>query len=469
VKVGEILRKFFGIVFLVLTVWAEPLPAETLTFIWHEGPCADAFSRISRNYPEKNVTIVPHLVPYGPEFHDTIATGFTSLEATFDFAMWDSQSTAEFASAGHAVLMNRVFEKSAVLTPKMFDSLSLTRYGEYPDHSGQFWSLPVNQDVYGLMYRKDLLENPKEKKKFTMAYGYELGVPQTYQQARDIAEFFTRPEERLYGWGQMGGQDYDFASTTANSFLWSFGGELYNPKTFEVQGYINSPASVDGIQSYIEMFRYGPPGSRSWGWEEVSEAFQKGQLAMAMQWYFFFHSSADPQANPFATRTGFANLPGAIGRDGKFRRQVSLGGQGMGINKHSKKQELVVKFMEWYFLPEQQRQYAKVCQTGLKEILLSSEWQTLNAYNKHFAQALPYTNDYWHLPEYPVLLAQWQEELVHAITRKKTVQQALNDAAHRHETTLREAGYKITRTPYLPEVPDQIITPVGLEKILPLQ
>jgi len=454
---------------LLLVVWTSfSLAEETLTFVWHAGTCADAIVDISKDYPDKNVKIVPALVPYGPEWHNKIASEFAIKGDGFDFAMWDSQSTAEFAGAGHAYSINKVFEQSKVLKADLFEPASLARYGEYPDGSGQYWGLPVNQDAYGFMYRKDLFEDPAEKAAFQKKYGYELAVPQTYQQARDIAEFFTRPEKGLYGWGQMGGREYDFCTTASNSFMWSFGGELYNPETYEVQGYLNSPASVDGVQFYVDMFKFGPPGSGNWGWDEVNAAFQQGQLAMAMQWYYFNSSNADPKVSKFANVTGFGNLPGAIGRDGKFRRQFSVGGQGMGINTYSKKIPTLIKFMEWYFQPEQQMRYARICQTGLKEVLDNPEWQNLNAYNKYFTTALKYTNDYWHLPEYPILLDQLQEEVSLAISGKKTVKQALDDAAKKHERTLQRAGYKIKRSSNIPEVPDQMITPCGQDEVVPL-
>jgi multiple sugar transport system substrate-binding protein len=440
--------------------------AEELTFVWHAGTCADAIVAIAKDYPDKSVTIVPALVPYGPEWHNKIASEFAIKGDGFDFAMWDSQSTAEFAGGGHAYSINEVFANSDILSADMFNPASLSRYGEYPDQSGEFWGLPVNQDAYGFMYRKDLFADPDEQAAFKQKYGRDLTVPQTYQEAREVAEFFTRPDQGLYGWGQMGGREYDFATTASNSFMWSYGGELWNPKTNEVDGYLNSPASVDGVQAYIDMFEYGPPGSQNWGWDEVNAAYQQGKLAMAMQWYYFHGSNADPNVNPNADNTGFANLPGAVGRDGKFRRQFSVGGQGMGINGYSGRIEPLVEFMEWYFQPEQQARYAAVCQTGLKVVLDSPEWQSLNRYNKHFSEALQYTNDYWHLPEYAILLDILQEEVTNAISGKKPTQQALDDAATRHEEVLERAGYEIARSEQLPEVPDEIVDPVGVDEVV---
>ena len=463
--------KLGGAAAMVLALFALPGASQaetTLTFVWHAGTCADAIVDIAKDYPDKNVKVVPALVPYGPEWHNKIASEFAIKGDGFDFAMWDSQSTAEFAGGGHAYSINDVFEKSSYLKKELFDPSSLARYGEYPDGSGKNWGLPMNQDAYGFMYRKDLFEDPKEKEAFKAKYGKDLAPPQTYQDAKEIAEFFTRPDQGLYGWGQMGGRDYDFATTASNSFMWSFGGELYNPETFEVKGYLNSPASVDGVKAYVDMFKFGPPGSGNWGWDEVNAAFQQGKLAMAMQWYYFNGSNSDPKVNKFAASTGFGNLPGAVGRDGKFRRQFSVGGQGMGINTYSKKIEELTKFMEWYFQPEQQKRYAAVCQTGLKSVLDSPEWQNLNSYNKHFAKALGYTNDYWHLPEYAVLLDQLQEEVSNAISGKKTVEQALADAADRNEKTLEAAGYEIKRSESTPEVPDQTIAPAGKDQVEPL-
>ena len=295
-----------GLVFAASAATAET----TLTFVWHAGTCADAIVEIASDYPDQSVTIVPALVPYGPEWHNKIASEFAIQGDAFDFAMWDSQSTAEFAGGGHAVRINDIFDQSEYLTADIFPASSLSQYGEYPDGSGEFFGLPVNQDAYGLMYRTDLFEDPAEQAAFREKYGRDLRVPETYQEAREVAEFFTRPDEGLYGWGQMGGRDYDFATTASNSFLWSFGGELYNPETMEVEGYLNSPASIDGVQAYVDMFQYGPPGSGNWGFDEVNASFQQGQLAMAMQWFYFNGSNADPDVNRFAEFYGLRHPAG---------------------------------------------------------------------------------------------------------------------------------------------------------------
>lgn len=91
------------------------------------------------------------------------------------------------------------------------------------------------------------------------------------------------------------------------------------------------------MQAYVDMFKYGPSGSETWDWDAVNSAFQQGHLAMAMQWYYFDGSNSDPKVNPYAEKTGYGVTPGQVGLDGKFRREMMIGGQGIGLNVYSKK------------------------------------------------------------------------------------------------------------------------------------
>ena len=144
-----------------------------------------------------------------------------------------------------------------------------------------------------------------------------------------------------------------------------------------------------------------------------------------------------------------------------------IGGQGIGINVYSKKIPETIKFLEWFYHPEQQKRWAAVCQTGLKSVLDSPEWQKLNTYNKSFANAMTHMHhDYWHLPEYPQLLDILQDEVTAASSGKKSVKEALDSAAERQEQLLEQSGYKITRTQNIPQVPNQIVNPVGADQIV---
>merc|ERR1711881_182788 len=89
-------------------------------------------------------------------------------------------------------------------------------------------------------YRKDLFENPAEQKSFQSKYGYALAPPKTYSQLRDVAEFFTRPEQNLYGIATYYSKGGDGITMGFQQVMWSFGGSYGDPETYEVDGYLNS-------------------------------------------------------------------------------------------------------------------------------------------------------------------------------------------------------------------------------------
>jgi multiple sugar transport system substrate-binding protein len=433
-----------------------------LKLVWHANDAFLRIAEISKEYTRlTGIEVEMVQLPYGPEWHDRIAAEFAAHGDGFDLAVWDSQSVAEFAEGGHIEMLNDYVEKSPILSFDDFAPGSLKRYGEYPDGSGKIWAIPLNQDTVGLMYRTDLFEDPAEQAAFKEKYGYELRVPETYRELEDAAAFFTRPEDGLYGWAQFASIAYDFATSSSNGFIWSYGGELWNHQTNEILGYLNSPASVDGLEQYVKMFDYMPPEGKLWGYLEITDHFRQGELAMATQWYIFFDTFANPAKSAYAAQTGFDHLPGAVGRDGKFRRQFSLGGQGIGINSYSKKKEEAWAFIEWFMQREQQWQYSAVGQTARKDIINDPQWQELNGYNRNFATAIDHVNDYWHLPQYISLLEILQQEIVNAVHGKKTAHEALTDAARRQEAVLTNAGYRIERSPSIPDVPDTILNPVG--------
>ena len=67
----------------------------------------------------------------------------------------------------------------------------------------------VDGDVAMLYYRKDAIENPEHRRKFKEKTGRELGVPRTWEEFRQVAEFFTG-----WAWGPSGKPGYGFQTST---------------------------------------------------------------------------------------------------------------------------------------------------------------------------------------------------------------------------------------------------------------
>ena len=131
-----------------------------------------------------------------------------------------------------------------------------------PGSSGKYWAIPLEGDAVGWAYRKDWFEDPKEKDAFKAKYGYDLGVPKTYKQLRDIAEFFYRPDEKRYGIAIYTDNSYDALAMGVENAIFSYGGELGDYATYKVDGIINSQGTVEALEVYKELYKFTPPG---WG------------------------------------------------------------------------------------------------------------------------------------------------------------------------------------------------------------
>lgn len=61
-------------------------------------------------------------------------------------------------------------------------------------YDGKKYVAPYDCDGQALYYRRDLLTDPAHLEAFSAGYGYELAVPQTWENLRDIARYFNGKE-----------------------------------------------------------------------------------------------------------------------------------------------------------------------------------------------------------------------------------------------------------------------------------
>ncbi|MGB2693113.1 MAG: extracellular solute-binding protein [Thermodesulfobacteriota bacterium] len=437
---AKILFSLSVIVFAVLFSLgsnAQNQDQKELNIIWHEGALGNLLSNISKEYTkETGVNINVDLVSWD-KWHETIAVDFISESGKYDLVIFDSQSMSEFASEFDIVLLNPYLEKSEKLKISDYDPESLSKYSEYPEGSKNYYALPLNQDAMGLVYRKDLFENAAEKENFNKKYGYELAVPKTYSQLRDIAEFFTRPDDNLYGIALFGSSDYDAVTSAFNNVLWSFDGELWDADNNQAEGVINSEKAVAALNYFKDLFKYAPPEATSWYYNEVNDSIKNGQVAMGINWYYFFNTYMDPEQSKVADKVGFAPLPGEKDAQGQFNQYNSVGGQGISISKFSDNHDEAWKFLEWLMSNQKQWQWVDGGgQTGRTDILTSSKYKEATPYNAVFPISMSRVKDYWHLVEYPRLLSVYQDYVHKAIAGEVEPKAALGLTAKKQQKIL---------------------------------
>ena len=226
-----------------------------------------------------------------PDFQNKAFKEFTAKGSAYDMVVGDSQWLGAGSTGGHYVDLTDFFKKYKVA--ETMAPATVKGYAEYPGNSGKYWAIPLEGDATGLAYRKDWFEDPKEMAAFKAKYGYDLGVPKTWKELGDIAEFFHRPEEKRYGMTIYTDNSYDALVMGVENVIFSYGGELGDYATNKVAGIINSKQNIEALNFYKKLYGYTPP---DWGktfFQEANQAITEGLAAMSMNFFAFFPALAN--------------------------------------------------------------------------------------------------------------------------------------------------------------------------------
>ena len=181
-----------------------------------------------------------------------------------DLIIGDSQWIGGSAENGHYVKLNDFFAKEGI---KMDDFLPATvdAYSTWPKGTPNYWALPAMGDALGWTYRKDWFAKPELQAEFKTKYGRDLAPPKTWDELKQVAEFFQGREidgKKVYGaaiFTERGSEGITMGVTAA---LYAWGFKYQNPnKPYDMEGFVNSPDAVAALEFYKALYKCcTPPG-----------------------------------------------------------------------------------------------------------------------------------------------------------------------------------------------------------------
>ena len=397
--------------------------AQELTIFWAEWDPANYLQELVNEYEaETGVVVTVETTPWS-DFQTKAFTEFNAQGTAYDLIVGDSQWLGAASEAGHYVDLTDFFNENNL--GEVMAPATVKYYAEYPGNSGRYWAVPAEGDAVGWSYRKDWFEDPAEMAAFKEKYGYDLVPPADWQQLRDIAEFFNRPDEGRYGIAIYTDNSYDAMAMGFENALFSFGGELGDPETYVVDGFINSPEAVAALEAYRELYGFTPPGWAKTFFVENNQAITENLAAMSMNYFAFFPALLNEATNPNAANTGFFANPAGPGGD----QFAALGGQGISIVSYSENQEAAFDFLRWFIKDETQKRWAELGgYTASAAVLESEEFRTATPYNEAFYQTMFRVKDFWAVPEYAELLGQLNTRIYPFIVGGEGTAQEVLDA-----------------------------------------
>jgi multiple sugar transport system substrate-binding protein len=172
--------------------------------------------------------------------------------------------------------------------------------------NGKLTMLPRAQfDVSALYYQKSLYADPAKAEAFKAEYGYDLAVPETWDQFRDQAIFFAEPPN-FYG-TQYAGKD-EAINGRFYELVVANGGRMFND---DMTPAFNSDAGREALNWFVDLYKAGavPPGTTNYLWDDLGNGFASGTVALNLDWPGWAGFFNDPAASKVAGNLGVAPAP----------------------------------------------------------------------------------------------------------------------------------------------------------------
>jgi len=241
--------------------------------------------------------------------------------------------------------------------PKPAKDLFVSASLQGASFNGELYGLPINGNVYMYVYRKDLMEDPKEKEAYLKRFGTELKVPKSLAEMKQVAAFFHRPPH-LFGFAPFTKKS---EGTTVEA-LWILASHGVNLKSFDVS------SAAQALQTYQDLMSFAPPGAKNWHHAERMASYAKGKLAQMMTWPSFVKDLEKAEKSLVAGKNGYALPPASIAGKG-----VGVAGTwSLSIPKSTKQGNLAAEFATWWASSPQGFQWVEQGMNPARKDLLES-------------------------------------------------------------------------------------------------
>jgi multiple sugar transport system substrate-binding protein len=412
--------------------------AADLTLCWAAWDPANALVELSKDFEKQSgITMKFEFTPW-PNFADRILNELNSGGKLCDVLIGDSQWIGGSAENGYYVKLNDFFDKEGI---KMSDFAPATVYGysTWPKGTPNYWALPAMGDANGWFYRKDWFAKPELQAEFKKKYNRDLAVPKTWDELKDIAEFFQNREidgKKVYGAAIFTERASEGITMGATSALYPYGFKYENtPGKYDMEGAVNSPDAVAGLEMYKAIYKCcTPPGYTDSYMGEGLDAFKSGQVAMMMNWFAFMPGMAKDEK--VGKVTGFFVNPG------EKVAASTLGGQGISVVANTDNMEGALAYIKWFAQPDVQKKWWSLGgYSCLNAVLNDPGFKDSQPFAAQFLDAMSNVQDFWQEPSYASLLQASQKRFHDFVVADKgTAKEALDGLIADWTATFKEEG-----------------------------
>lgn len=271
---------------------------------------------------------------------------------------------------------------------------------------GKPYFAPVTGGGDLMVYRKDLLDK------------VGLKPPATLDDLIADVKKLHDPDHGVYGIALRGQR-----GSGANVWRWmpyfkGFGGQWFDgdKPTFD------SDAGVKATQTYLDLFKYSAPGTKTGSWDESTGAFLSGQVALLIESSPLGALALDPKVSKVTDKVGFAAPPSPL-TGGGYAHGLAIGVKG---NKDDDARKCAGLFVAWATSKENEQRNLEAGNFGglnRTSVLTSPEFN--QKFSADLSKALSDTAkvtavNFWQDADWPALGDRWGIELEELIAGTRT-------------------------------------------------
>ncbi len=309
------------------------------------------------------------------------------------------------------------FQPQQQLFPNWWRELSW--YGD------KIYGYPYTGLTAYLCYRKDLLDDPENKRKFKARYHREIAVPSNWKEYAQLAEFFNRPGDHFYGTYISGKQGLALWYEWLN-FVYSFRGDILDTQHGWEYGdiVVNSPQNVAATQQYVKMIALSPPDTLNYGWNEAQAALQQGHAFMGLLWSDQAYLLEDPATSKVAGKIGYSLIP-----SNTAQRSSQLEGLTYLIPTGSQHPKEAYRFLEWAMSDQVQTPQTLDGSNSIRESVYGDSRVRGMPYTATFLASIPIAREKPTIPESSQMTEAAERRLSEIVTGKESPQSGLDKLA----------------------------------------
>lgn len=352
-------------------------------------------------YPGAHVKEVPI---QDSQLHQKLLTAAAGGDLP-DVARGDIAWVSELAKLGLTQPLDTVMPDFGQVSAQTFPGTLATN-----KYKGHYYGLPLDTNTRVQIYNADMLA--------------KVGVteaPKTFDDLKALAG-------KLSGQGLYAYADNSLSGWNVLPWIWSAGGDMTDPDVTKATGYLNSPASVAGVQMLLDLYKMKaipPLIMGGTGGLATSDGLATGKYATILDgpWMYPILASSHPSFKMSA-----AQVPAGPGGS------ISVvGGEDVVVFKGAKNRALSLAFTRYLLSPEAQTAMAKV---GQMSVLKDLDVTQIDPKYAPFVLQLQTARPRPPVPAWAKMDDVLKQKLNAAFNGDLTVQQAMDQAASQIDALL---------------------------------